>query len=288
MDCERMQSDLPSSGRSSWVSSERSIRGYCERLNDHGMPPTLFLTPECAAHHSDMLREFGDAGVEFGMHIHPESFLDGRWDKPLGMYDRPTQKQILQLARDHVAKSIGVAPKAFRSGNFSANNDTFPILIELGFTHGSLSDPGRHAPDWAADWLEAYPWPYFASLKGPGIRGSLPFVDIPVTTDRRGKKPNSLPQELRIERGSYASVHGPIIEYALEEMKRDEPDIYVLCIMTHNTYDYSGATDKLTGTLCEIIEGVDRLRDEYDVRTGTVGDVAEAFRRRFESPIRVG
>lgn len=279
MDCERIQAESPPGGPATWGLSERAIRGYCERLIDCGMPPTLFLTPECAARHAKMIRALGDAGAQLGLHVHPESFLDGRWDKPIGMYNRAVQKNILKLARDMVAEAVGVIPTAFRSGNCSVNDDTFPILIELGFTHGSLSDPGRHAPNWAADWFDAYPWPYFVSSEAPGIRGDLPFVEVPTTTDRRDLKRNSSPQELRIERGPFASVHGPIIEYALAEMEREKPDIRTLCIMTHNTFAYTDATEPRTQTLIDIIDRIDELRNDYDVRTGSVGMVAEAFRR---------
>lgn len=95
MDCERIgvESSFPGGGGPKiWELSERAIRGFCRILLDKGIAPTLFLTPECAQQHNQMLRDFQSEGVELGIHIHPQSFGDHRHSGYLADYSEELQR----------------------------------------------------------------------------------------------------------------------------------------------------------------------------------------------------
>ena len=97
MDCERIAAESPPGGPATWELSERAIHGFCRMLLDKGFPPTLFVTPECARHHRELLRDLALEGVELGMHIHPQSLGDHRYDQYLGQYSYPMQQRIILI-----------------------------------------------------------------------------------------------------------------------------------------------------------------------------------------------
>ncbi|MBN1640679.1 MAG: polysaccharide deacetylase family protein [Anaerolineae bacterium] len=193
MDCERIAAESPPGGPVSWELSERAIRGYCEALLAHGCPPTLFLTPECAARHAALLEGLAARGVELGLHVHPQSLGDGRYERYLGEYDPGGQREILDSAADPLAQATGARPRSFRPGNFSASDATYPLLYHLGFRQGSVSDPGRCSPQYAAEWVGAPPDPHYVDPTDRLRAGNLPFLEVPVTTDPARRRPNGFP-----------------------------------------------------------------------------------------------
>ena len=253
MDCERIASESPPGGPETWELSERAIEAYTRTLIDAGFPPTLFCVPECGVRHADLLRDLRSAGADLGMHSHPQSFLDGRYDRYLAEYDRNEQREILAAGLEVLTSAFGDAPTSFRSGNLSASDGTYGLLVELGFTQGSNSLPGRDAPEFAANWVGAVRHPHWANARDRLVPGDLPFFELPITIHPTETTPGGGPLELRIEFGSFDEWHRPIIEAALDDMISSEAPFQTLCIFTHNFHDYADDTDPRTKTLRDIV-----------------------------------
>jgi peptidoglycan/xylan/chitin deacetylase (PgdA/CDA1 family) len=259
MDCERIIAESPQGGPTDWAMSERAISGYATRLLDQGYPPTLFLIPECAARHPELLGKLAERGAELGMHVHPQSIFDHRYTRYLGEYDAEMQREILGLAAKAVAKAVGKKPVSFRPGNFSANDATYDVLYELGFRQGSVSDPGRDVPNFAAVWKGAYLDPHYVDPTDKLIVGKLPFLEVPLTTDPEHRHPNGFPYELRLESGPFESWHKPIIEGTLKRWERDKTAFRALCIFSHNTYAYDDLSEPRTATLQQMLDYLGKM-----------------------------
>ncbi len=277
MDCERIAAESPPGGPKTWKLSERAIRGYCGLLLESSMAATLFLTPECGQQHKGMLKGLESRGIELGMHIHPQSFGDHRYSRYLGQYSRQMQRDILRQGMDILTEILGERPTSFRPGNFSASDETFPVLSELGFRQGSVSDPGRDVPDYAAVWMDTCPYPHWADAEDRLSAGDLPFLEVPLTTDPDQRHPNGFPYELRIESGPFRDWHLPIIRRALERMDSDNVGFRNLCIFTHNCFEYDNASIDQTKTLRGIVQYIDTLRNEYDVIPATLTEIRNLF-----------
>jgi peptidoglycan/xylan/chitin deacetylase (PgdA/CDA1 family) len=257
--------------------SERAIRGYCEPLLEAGFPPTLFVVPETGQEHGGLLKDLSKRGVEMGMHLHPQCFRDHRYDKFLGQYDREAQKQILAEGAEMLTKAIGVRPRAFRPGNFSASDVTFQVAYELGFRQGSVSDPGRHVPEYHALWKDAVRDAHWASAHNRLAPGDLGFFEAPLTTDPDKRRPNGFPYELRIESGPFDAWHAPIIEQALERMERERTSFRVLSIFTHNYFDYSDPEGRQSKVVRDYIAYLRHLNRRYAVVGATLGRIRQDF-----------
>jgi peptidoglycan/xylan/chitin deacetylase (PgdA/CDA1 family) len=254
MDCERIASESPPGGPETWELSERSIVAFCEILQAAGFPPTLYVVPECGERHAQMLRELGMRGVDLGMHMHPQSFLDHRYDRCLGAYDAETQRSIIKQGAEMLTAAYGFDPTSFVSGNNSANDDTFPVLCELGFRQGSMSLPGRNIPEYAANWDGTEPFIHWASATDRKGIGALPFLELPVTTIQSRMQPNGSPYEMRIEFGGANEWHIPVLNEVLAEMEQRRNRFRAITITTHNFHDYADPDNSRTEALHGIVE----------------------------------
>jgi hypothetical protein len=278
MDCERIAAESPPGGPESWALSERAIRGYCERLLDRGYRPTLFLVPECAARHADLLARLAGRGVELGLHVHPQSLGDHRYGRYLGEYSADEQREIVAQAADLLARATGLRPVSFRPGNFSASDDTYPLLYDLGFRQGSVSDPGRALPQFAALWEEACPDPHHVDPADRLRAGALPFLEVPLTTDPERRRPEGMPYELRLESGSFESWQRPVLERCLARQGRERVAFRALCALTHNCYAYDRRDDPRTETLEGMLDYLDDLARREDLVPVTLAEAHERFR----------
>jgi hypothetical protein len=272
MDCERIAVESPPGGPASWELSERAIRGYCTRLLDRGYPPTLFVVPECAQQHADLLGQLAKRGVELGLHVHPQSLGDHRYQRYLGEYDAEMQREILGLAAEMLERATGARPVSFRPGNFSASDATYGLLYDLGFRQGSVSDPGRCSPQYAAVWEGAYPDPHHVDPADKLRVGELPFLEVPLTTDPERRRPSGFPHELRIESGPFETWHRPIIRKHMRRLAKAAPgagaplaEIHALCIFTHNYHAYDRDDDSKSTTLQEMLDYLDGLARDREV-----------------------
>ena len=284
MDCERIAAESPPGGPESWKFSERAIRGYCEILLQRGFTPTLFCVPECADRHSDMFRHFSERGAEPGLHIHPQSFRDFRYDRYFGEYDRSMQKQILIEALDAVTEALGFRPTSFRPGNLSVSDETYALVAELGFRQGSVSLPGRHAPEFAAFWTGAERYAHWANEHDRLRAGTLPFLEVPLTTDPFRMQPGGGPYEMRIEFGSSEEWHEPILTAALRGMEDDDVPFRSICILTHNFLDYGDSACTHAQTLTALAEHISALPG-YDVVPVTLSALRAAYVEQMGEPV---
>ena len=190
MDCEPAATDvtayalsMSSSGPADYEESERSIRGHVATLKTHGFPLTLFVHPEVAVAHRELLLELQDDGACLGLHLHPYKLKSTDYRYDLGAYTACEQRDILGKATEAWERALGQHPLYFRAGYFSASDATFGVLHELGFRGGSLSNPGRVLPEHCSVWAGAPAYPHRAHLGFRLIDGDSDFVEIPVSVD---------------------------------------------------------------------------------------------------------
>jgi len=277
MDCERIAAESPEGGPEDWDLSERAIAGFCETLLGEGIRPTLFLMPETAQRHKRLLRGLAAQGVDLGMHMHPQCFGDHRHTRYLGEYDRDEQSAILAEGLDTVGDALGARPRSFRSGNFSASDDTFPVLHELGFRQGCVSNPGRNIARFHAYWTGACQDVHRADAVDRLVAGQLDFLEVPLTTDPDRVDSNGWAPELRIESGGFRAHHLPIIERALERMDTERVAFRALCVFTHNCFDYSDGGVEQSGTLRDLVRHFGTLAEHHDVRFVNLAALRAAF-----------
>ncbi len=146
MDCESAKVDvsdhgisMSSSGPADYKESERSIRGFVDAVGRAGYPVTLFLHPEVAIAHRNMLLGMQSNGVCLGLHLHPYKLADSSHSDDLGAYPENEQRVILREAITAWESALGQRPQYFRAGYFSANDATFRLLDKPGFRGGEAS-----------------------------------------------------------------------------------------------------------------------------------------------------
>jgi peptidoglycan/xylan/chitin deacetylase (PgdA/CDA1 family) len=187
MDVERIRSQSPPGGTPTWECGELCVRSYCDALLQRGYPATLFIVPDTAEKQARLFQQMRADGHECGLHIHPQGWGDN-YKNPdahdyLGGYSGEQQFEMLGRAKGQWANAIGVAPDAFRAGNFSANDETFRVLDALQFRSSSTSQPGRVVPGFRAVWAGATRIVHRAHRGFRLIEGDLDLVEVPATVD---------------------------------------------------------------------------------------------------------
>lgn len=267
-DCEPARIDLTHhalkmspSGPRDYAESERAIRGYAAVAKAHGFPLTLFVHPEVAVQHRELLLELEAGGACLGLHLHPYKFLNGEYREDLGAYSAATQYEILNAATRVWEDALGKRPLYFRAGYFSANDNTFRVLYELGFRGGSLSNPGRILPEHQSVWAGAEPYPHRAHFDFRQIKGNSNFAEVPIAVDYQ----QPLKMGAAGEKG-YAWPYIPanyrhpdVIRGILERIRRDEPPIATIVLDTHNDQDYSDPAHPAKRNLELILDSVESL-----------------------------
>lgn len=246
MDCEIVRTESPEGGPPDWDLANRAIRGYVETLTALGYRCTLFLIPRLAEVLPAVVEWAADLGADLGMHCHPQN-LDLGYSAYLGELTAGEQRELLAAEQQRLARACGLEPTSFRSGNFSASDDTFPVLVALGFTQGSVSLPGRNRPDLAAQWVGAAPFAHFASAESRLQAGGLPFLEMPTTTDLDGLHTTPLGSDngqLRIERGGALEWGPAIIEHYIAAQVEAGLPLKTVVAMTHNCYEYGNPHDE--------------------------------------------
>jgi len=267
MDCEPAKCDvtpyaltLSGSGAANYVESEQSIKGYADIARQYGFPLTLFVHPEVADAHATLLldlRQHQDACL--GLHLHPYKLRNRNYRHDLGAYSAGEQRQIISEAVDAWQGAMGFPPQYFRGGVFSANDNTIPILQELGFRGGSLSNPGRVLPEAYAIWAGAESYPHRAHLSFRQTAGESDFVEIPVSvaygrptaSGERGEQGYEWPY---IPAAKYA--HAAVIEDILFRFARHQSPHSVIVTDTHNDMDYTDPEHHATRKLHTILDTI--------------------------------
>ncbi len=262
MDCETVQEESQATGGSAdWATAERAMRGYVERLVERGQRVTLFLVPRLAEALPEVVRDLIAAGAEPGLHIHPQT-TDLGYDAHLGQLPLETQRLLLQQGRDRVAAVAGRAPTSFRSGCISESWEIFPMLLELGFTQGSTTLPGRNLPSVAAVCVNDTP---FANWREGGFGRRFLELPVGVALDEVGphREAPCSPRHLRLEYEGIADWGpGLIREYVRRQVELGWW-LKSLGVMTHNTRCYDDPAEPARRNLELIADAIEATAEEF-------------------------
>jgi peptidoglycan/xylan/chitin deacetylase (PgdA/CDA1 family) len=262
MDCETVQEESPATGGpATWDLAERSMRGYVESLAARGHKVTLFLIPRLAEGLPEAVRELGAAGADLGMHLHPQT-TDLGYDRHLGQLPVETQRVLLEQCRDRVAAVTGQPPTSFRPGCFSGTWETFPILMDLGFTQGSVTLPGRNNPAVGAVWGNETPFAHWRQG-----RAGQRFLEMPTAAALEQIGPHREapcdPDHLRLERDRIADWGPDLIqEYVRYQVERDWW-LKSVVVMTHDTRYYDDPSDPYRRNLERIADALESTAAEF-------------------------
>lgn len=261
-----------------WEHSARAIEGFCLRTIRAGYPPTLFAAPACVEEQAPLFEDVIRRGAEVGLFLHPPEIGDGRFARYLGQYSAEDQRSLIEYAAEKLTETLGLRPRSFRSGFFSANNTTFRQLFELGFRQGSLSEPGRRIASRDAVWEGALADPHYINPEDRLRAGTMPFLEIPVTTDPSAEITRGIPLSLQIDAGTLDALLKPTIERNLERMEREGVAFRAICVTTTTRIDYYSDSEKHTQTLESLLDWLETLTERYDVTPVTAADAHERFR----------
>jgi hypothetical protein len=261
------------------VLSARAIDGFCNRLSSAGYPATLFVSAECAEEHGPLLEELAGRGFELGLHVHPPNLDADRYSRHLGQYPAEEQRAIVEQAIERIYDAVGIRPRSFRSGAFSASDATFPMLYELGFRQGSLSVPGRDLPRDAVCWAGAETYTHYVDPSNRLRAGALPFLELPVTSDPNRFYRQGHPSDLCIENSSVDDWHRPLIEQHLDRMAGKNVAFRTLCLYTQSGLAYYQDDDRHSLTLEGLLDYFDELAERYELVPTTLAGAHERYKQ---------
>jgi len=259
MDCEQVGAHQ--GGPATWDLGRRSIRGYCEVLADHDLKATLFVVPQAAERYHQLLGNLASCGVEVGLHYHPQ---DHGYHDFLGAYTADEQHRMIEDAASQWASAVGTAPQVFRPGNFSANDNTLPILEDLGFLAGSVSCPRRNFSEVRAHWSGAPLDAHFGHRANRLLPGDMTFFEAPLTVDWESMMwGGRTPLELRLEMVD-ARAHGFTVRKVVER-QLDQGVQPHLVAMTHSIFDYTDPAEFRRQVLDGLIGEIERAAAEHQL-----------------------
>lgn len=279
MDCEAPAELSHEGGPANWDLAERSIRGYCELVSGYGFRATLFVVPAAARRLASVFRDLAREGVEVGLHCHPQDQGSGDY---LGGLRAEEQRDLLSAAAAGFADALGFSPKSFRAGNFSANDSTYPVLADLGFTATSTACPGRAFSRVRSVWCGAPEEPYHPSAANRLVAGDLPLVEVPLTVDRDSVMWGGLtPLELRVEMVD-GRAHGFTMRKVVDRQVAGGRCRYLMP-MTHNLFDYSKESEFRRTVVVEMAGELKRWEEQLDRQV--VGPTLSDFVARPDTPV---
>ncbi|MEO7908358.1 MAG: polysaccharide deacetylase family protein [Roseiflexaceae bacterium] len=290
MNCEPVAVKTVKQAPKTWVQSARTIEGFCNRLSNMGYPATLFVSATCAEEHGPLLEELAGRNIELGLYVHPPTLEGSRYVRHLGNYTAAEQRAMIDSATERFYDAIGSRPRSFRSGAFSASDATFQVLYELGFRQSSLSIPGRDLPRDAISWNGAETAPHYVDLTNRLHAGTLPFLELPVTSDPDRWYRRGFPYELCIENSGFDDWHRPLIERTLEQQEAEHAPFRSLCLFTHNGLAYYLDGDQHSITIEQLLAYFDTLADRYELVPTTLAGAHQHFRQLIaggEAPISI-
>ncbi|QDT00404.1 polysaccharide deacetylase family protein [Adhaeretor mobilis] len=255
----------------------RSARAFVDLTMAAGMMPTLFVLPGDAQAYPKLLNTFAEEGVEIGLHYHPQ---EEGYDDFCGAYTADEQHEMYRTAVLQFANALGFEPRTFRTGSCSANDATFAVTAELGFTSCSHSMPGRKIMKLRSNWTGAPDHVHYAHPANRLLESGLDLVEVPVSTD-----PDSMlwsgghPQDLRVELFD-AKNQKFLIDKILQREKLRLGPIKSIVGLSHNIFRYDEPNDFRRQTFKQMLSDFSMLADRYEVRlkSATVSELATAYR----------
>jgi hypothetical protein len=257
MDCEPSKATTHpgATGPSDWDLGARAVNGYAEIADVYGFPVTYFLHPETAVAQSAIFRSLESKGACLGLHMHPWKYSMWRYQGKeymahFGALTEIQQRELLVEASEVWREAIGYIPRYFRPGTFSANDNMFKVLADLGFLGGSCSAPGRMMPEVRAVWTGGEPDPHRANATFRQARGTLPFANVPISADRsqllNGSNDRKLHPDLRPDtdwEAQYGITPEAIARNIVSQVVSRTPAVPTLCFISHNHFDYESSAD---------------------------------------------
>lgn len=261
----------------------RAVRGLMDVIRREKLAGTFYAIPGDLESNPGLYKEAEKKGCEIGLHVHPADLGSEEFFGVLGPQE---QRAVLHKAKQRFAKVMGRPPKSLCIGYNSANDYTYQIFVELGFTHGKCSMPTRVLPECASVWAGAPLDAHYAHPHNRLLCGWLDFVELPGTLDPDSRMwGGKHPQDLRVELVD-AKNHWYTIAKAVDRQLRDQPPVKYIEICTHNTYDYSDPRNFRRETLDKMIVHLKRILAEKGCRLvpATSAQIAKAFRAAVPRP----
>ncbi|MBD3350157.1 MAG: polysaccharide deacetylase family protein [Candidatus Lokiarchaeota archaeon] len=290
MDVERIGEKSPPGGPKSWGISKNSIESYERLLRKYEYPVTFFITPNAGEKHAELFKNLNRQGNECGLHLHPKAWNDNYKNPeeyhPIGFYNYKQQTEMLKNAKTQLQAALGIEPKSFRAGNFSANDDTYKALLENDIDCGSTSLPGRYIPRWNAKWRNKRHDVHKCNIINRLISGNMDFVDVPLTSKTGLFGILSRNGDTRFERVKSKEEVKYIIEaidYTLNWQIKNKSTINHICLFTHNVYDYSpnpSGFERYKGDILQnFLDRLPLIEKKYDCKI--VGETISGIRKLF-------
>ncbi|MBK9605212.1 MAG: polysaccharide deacetylase family protein [Betaproteobacteria bacterium] len=280
MDCERPRSETKdnASGPVSYADSARFIEGYRRLVAERGWPVTFFVHPEVMVAHPAIFQEAEQDGACLGLHVHPWKLKKSKWNAHLGGLTAVEQREILRYAGDMFAEGLGRWPLCFRPGTFSANDNTFAVLDELGFRGGSISAPERIDRDLCAVWTGAPRDPHRTHPAFRLIPGDMDFVNMPLSVDFSEMQEVNGRRFGRDLRPDYQSAdYTAIARNIVEQVMGRDPAVPIVNLLTHNDNDFTRPSDRVRQNLLRAFDAIEQAGAErgLKIKGATIENVVD-------------
>ena len=288
--------DGKTSGPQSLAEGERNTRDYAGILADYGYSPTLFVHPELGEFQAPMLLDLRSSGAELGLHIHTAKFAERPHDCEMGGLTASEQHDVLSAAIAMFESYFDFRPVIFRPGCFSANDASYGVLHDLGFTGGSISIPGRVWHERFCHWANAEPHPHFAHDAFRQVAGHLPFVDIPLSVDRIGglqTHPLGFQHYVDLRPGGVYSHdedtgrdHSILLRNIVQQLLDENPLLKTIVIDVHNDRDFRDPASPSARQLKTILDGLkpELAKHGFLPVSATLSEAISRYRELATSP----
>ncbi len=289
INCE-LPADERFAGPASWEAAEESARGFIEVMSEVGLRQgaTLFICPDVARKQASLFRRMADAGIETALHLNGWRYSKMKSPAWLGSLPYIEQRAVIHMAKADLEDSLGRPCLGYRACRASANDDTFPILEELGFQWSSTSASGSYKPEVFACWSGGWPFAYHPSAKNKLIPGDLKVYEMPGTRGQRTSFQGDLdrPLDMRVE--TPLEVIGPggelwrrVIEENIVEMGHRNQPVRAIIGASHNTNPYADHSSLAYHNLIRVIQFTRQLAGQhvYDLTPAHFSEIRHAAER---------
>ena len=272
VDCESTQRSIrdPALG-------ERALRGLGEVLAETATKGSFLVLPGDIEAHALLYRELRAQGHEIGLHIHGSEQGAGEY---MGDQSPEVQRRLLLEGRDRFAQALGARPFSFCPGYFSANDFTFGLLEELGFTHGAVSCPTRNLPQLAAVWGASSLDPRYPHRFNRMLEGDVDFVDLPPTVDPDSRLwGGGQPLDLRVEQVD-AKNHFYTLDKSIRRQIAQKTPLRQVHALTHSIFEFGDRRNFRRETYVGMVAAARQIaeREKLTFQAATLAEVAAAYR----------